>query len=218
MNRDRFSVISTALLVLCALGLTGAVVKREFFPASASGPRTEPWRVGNWEELAGAGQVIGRPGAPVRIVEFSDFQCPFCAQYAATLRAVRDRHPDRVALVYRHFPLDAIHPHARDAAVAAECAGEQGRFEPYHDRLFAQQDSIGSKAWDRFAAEADVPDSAAFRRCLADPRVHARVARDAALATRTRVEVTPTLVIAGTVIPGVISEAELERWIASASR
>jgi protein-disulfide isomerase len=218
--RTGFSEAVTGLLVVCALVVCAAVVRREFFPAPAvaAQPDTEPRPVQNGAEISAAGQRMGPVGAPVQIVEFSDFQCPFCATFSATLRAVRAKYPDRVAVLYRHAPLDAIHPHARRAALAAECAAEQGRFEPYHDRLFAQQDSIGVKPWARFAAEAGVPDTAAFSRCVRDERLMPNVARDADLAQKTGINVTPSIVIDGTLIPGTLSEAELEKWITGRGR
>lgn len=214
--KSGFSEAATGLLVVCAIVVSAAVVRREFFPAPAvaAQPDTEPRPVDNWAEIAATGQRMGPVGAPVQIVEFSDFQCPFCATFSTTLRKVRAKYPDRVAVLYRHAPLDAIHPHARRAALAAECAGEQGRFEPYHDRLFAQQDSIGVKPWARFAAEAGVPDTAAFSQCVREERRMPNVARDADLARRTGIDVTPSIVIDGTLVPGTLSEAELETWIA----
>lgn len=218
--KPRLPDLATGLMVCCALVVTAAVARREFFPAPAAAaqPDTKPRPVDNWNELAAAGQRMGPAGAPVQIVEFSDFQCPFCATFAETLRKVRARHPDRVAVLYRHYPIQQIHPYARTAALAAECAGEQGRFEAYHDRLFAQQDSIGSKAWERFAAEAGVADGDAFTRCVRDERLLAKVDRDAELAEESGINVTPTLVIDGTLIPGALSEAELEKWITGRQR
>jgi protein-disulfide isomerase len=220
MNKTLLSNLVTGLMVLCGLVVTGAVVHREFIaaPAAASQPDLTPRPVKNWTELASAGQRMGRAGAPVTIVEFSDFQCPFCATFAATLAKVRAKHADRVAVLYRHYPIDALHPHARTAALAAECAGAQGRFEPYHDRLFAQQDSIGSKPWERFAAEAGVPDTDAFARCVREGKLTANVERDAALAEAAGITLTPTLVINGTLFPGAMPEAELEKWIANPPR
>lgn len=219
MNRDRFSTLATALLVLCALTITAAVVRREFFPpqgAAAQAPDMKPRAVDNWDEIAAAGQWMGPRTAKVQIVEFSDFQCPFCAKFQTVLRSVRAKHPEDVAVVYRHFPLQAIHPHAGAAALASECAAVQGRFEAYHDLLFAQQDSIGTKPWARFAAEAAVPDAAAFDRCMADQRLLLNVDRDLRVAQATDIDVTPTLVINGTLVPGIVSEAQLEEHVAKA--
>lgn len=216
MNRNLLSNLTSGVLVLCALVVTGAVVRRELFPAPAAGPDLRPRRVSNWAALTSAGQWLGNPNAPVRIVEFSDFQCPFCAKTHPVVEAVRRRHPGRVAVLYRHFPLDALHPYARQAAQASECAAAQGRFGEYSTALFAQQDSIGIKPWARFAAEAGVRDAAAFDRCVKDERVAARVERDARAGRETNVQVTPTLVINGTLRPGALTEAELERLVAEA--
>jgi protein-disulfide isomerase len=215
MNRNLLSNLTTGVLVLCALLVTGAVVRREFFPPSG-GPDMRPRKVENWATLTSAGQWIGNPNAPVRIVEFSDFQCPFCAKTHPAVEAVQRRHPDRVAVLYRHFPLDPIHPYARKAAHASECAAAQGRFAQFTAALFAQQDSIGAKPWSRFAAETGVSDAAAFERCVGDAKVAANVERDARAGRETRVQVTPTLVINGTLHPGMVTEAELERLVAEA--
>jgi len=217
MNRTLLSNLTTGVLVVCALVVTGAVVRREFFPPRGAGPDMSTRKVSNWAALTSAGQWLGDRNAPVRIVEFSDFQCPFCAKTHPVVEAVRRRHPGRVAVLYRHFPLDEIHPYARQAAVASECAAAQGRFDEYSTALFAQQDSIGVKPWTAFAAQAGVGDSAAFGRCVTGGAALANVDRDARLGRETRVEVTPTLVINGTLRPGGLTEAELERLVSEAA-
>jgi len=86
--------------------------------------------------------VKGDPNAPVTVVEFSDFQCPFCLRfYEQTLPSIMENYVDtgKVKFVYRDFPLDSIHPNARPAHIAAECADEQGKFWEYHDILFDKQ-------------------------------------------------------------------------------
>ena len=89
----------------------------------------------------GVGFVEGNPDAPVVIVEFSDFQCPFCQRwYYEALPEVRALVGEDVALAFAHFPLTQIHPNAAGAHVAAECAGAQGRFWEMHDLLFEQQE------------------------------------------------------------------------------
>src|SRR5439155_3845346 len=84
-------------------------------------------------------RVRGNPKAKVMIVEFSDFQCPFCGQVQSTLKSVLAKHEDTVALAFRDMPVSQIHPLALGAAQAARCAGEQGKFWEYHDLLFADQ-------------------------------------------------------------------------------
>lgn len=215
MPQNLFSHVTNAVLVVCAIVVTGAVVKREFLPApsSTSAAPAAPRRIAGGEDLTQGVRLLGRADAPVKIVAFSDFQCPFCSTFHQTLQRVRARHPDRVAVAYRHLPLDAIHPHARAAGLAAECAGEQGRFEPYADLLFAQQDAIGQKEWRRFAEEAQVPDVSSFDACMAERRWADEIERDARMAAAMSIQVTPTFIINGTLIPGATPEADLEKWI-----
>jgi len=94
--------------------------------------------------------VKGNPNAPVTIVEFSDFQCPFCARFfAQTLPQIQEDYIDsgKVKLVYRDFPLESIHANARAASIAAECADDQGKFWQFHDKLFE-----GQTQWARASA------------------------------------------------------------------
>jgi len=91
--------------------------------------------------------IRGDPNAPITIIEFSDFQCPFCARFhVQTLPLLLEEYIDtgKVNLVYRDFPIQSIHPNALPAAVAAECANEQGKYWEYHDTLFEKQ-----SAWSR---------------------------------------------------------------------
>ena len=202
--------IAVVVSAACALVVTGLVVRREFFSAPAAmGPRS----VENHAEYAKEGRRMGPPGAAVTIVEFSDFQCPFCSLAAGALRGVRTKYPNEVAVVYRHFPLDAIHPHARTAALASECAGDQGRFEAYHDLLYARQGAIGTVAWRDLAAEAGVADLSEFERCLSERRFKGRIAADEAAVARLSLKSTPSILIGGKLYDGALPEAELTRIV-----
>jgi protein-disulfide isomerase len=201
-------------MVLCAVVVTSLVVRKELFPRDPDGSR--PVEVKDWEQVAKVGNVMGRPDAPIKIVEFSDFQCPFCARVQTSLREVRSRYGDSVAVVYRHFPLDAIHPHAFDAALASACAGAQGRFEPYHDALYERQDSIGVSSWSRLAEIAGVRDLAAFDDCVTERRFEKQVSEDVRVAREIGVSSTPSLIIGGKLRSGSASAQEMDSWIREA--
>jgi protein-disulfide isomerase len=189
------SNLITAVLVVCAALVTGALVRREIFPApSVSSPAVT---IARWETLVSAGHQMGPEQAAATIVEFSDFQCPSCAAAQSELRKLREMYPRDVAVVYRHFPLEAGHPYARRAAIASECAAEQGRFERFHDLLFQRQDSIGRMPWERFARLAGVPSRSRFADCLSARRPEARVNRDLATADSLGLQGTPTLLVNG---------------------
>ncbi len=86
--------------------------------------------------------VLGPEHAPVTIVEYGDFECPNCKQAAPAVKLLFERYVGKVRLVYRHFPLEEVHPHAMHAAQAAECAGAQGKFWAMHDLLFDNQSHL----------------------------------------------------------------------------
>lgn len=89
--------------------------------------------------------VLGNPHAPATVVEYGDFECPTCKQAAPSVKLLLKRFENRVLFAYRHFPQEAIHPHALRAAEAAECAGAEGRFWAMHDLLFANQPHLDDK-------------------------------------------------------------------------
>lgn len=87
----------------------------------------------------GNAPTIGKAGAPVTLIEFSDFQCPFCSRSYTTVKQIQKEYGDKVLFAYKHYPLIAIHPRAQKSAEASECAREQGKFWEFHDALFEQQ-------------------------------------------------------------------------------
>lgn len=213
--KDKLSTISTAALAICAVALTGMSVRREFFAPQPvpAGERV----VRDWKSYLSAGQRIGPADAAVTIVEFSDFQCPACRNAAGNLREVRERYAGQVALLYRHAPIPS-HAFATDAARASICAAEQGRFEAYHDALFARQDSIGRVPWSDFARSARVPDAAAFSACMEKKGPVPALEADERAAHQLGVRATPTLLINDRLITGSPEKEELTRLIDAALR
>lgn len=212
----RASDAGTMVLGLGALLVTGMVVQREW--GRERSPDVEAREVAEWQAVAATGTVLGDSSAPVRIVEFSDFQCPYCAHVQSRLSSLRQRYPGRVAVVYRHFPLPAIHPHAVTAGIAAECAGEQGRFERYHDALFQGQEGLGVRPWNDFAAEAGVTDLERFDRCVAEERYRERLERDTRAGEEIGVDATPAFVVGNRLIVGTTAAEMLDAWVAEALR
>jgi protein-disulfide isomerase len=145
--------------------------------------------------------VRGPAAAPVTLVEFSDFQCPFCKQSQATLKQLLAQYAGKVKLVYRDFPLDQLHPQARDAAEAARCANDQGKFWEYHDLLFAQSPEAGSGSLRRYAAQAGL-DPVTFDRCLSSGIHREAVQRDVEEGTRLGITGTPAFFINGRPVLG----------------
>lgn len=118
--------------------------------------------------------IRGNPDAKITMIEFSDFECPFCQRHAPTLQAILDQYGDDVRLVYRHFPLTSIHPNAAKAAEASECAGEQGKFWEYHDLLFANQSALQVPSLKQYAGQLGLNQSQ-FDSCLDSGKYTAKV-------------------------------------------
>jgi protein-disulfide isomerase len=122
----------------------------------------------------------GDEDADVVLVEFSDFQCPFCSRfYSQTLGQIESEYIDsgKVKLVYKDFPLDSIHPEARPASNAARCAGEQGKFWEYHDLLFENQQSLSDSSYKNWASDLSL-DTSQFNSCLDNSKYDAQVTKD----------------------------------------
>jgi protein-disulfide isomerase len=135
------------------------------------------------------------------LVEFSDFECPFCRRLHRTLAELRTLYPSEVAVIYRHYPL-RNHPRAMPAAIASECAAEQGRFEAYANLVFELQDSLGRVAWEQIAVRSGVVDTARFRACRSRGDIRAVVDSDYAAGWRLHLEGTPAMIIGNQLILG----------------
>jgi protein-disulfide isomerase len=147
-------------------------------------------------ELEGAGTRIGPSDAESWIVEFADFQCPYCARSVADVKGFLVGGDRSRGLIFRHFPLPS-HQHAYVAAIAAECAADQGRFEEYHDLLYANPDSIGVSTWEVFALRSGVQDIQRFNKCVDNREPAPRVERDIELGKKIGVSGTPTFYFEG---------------------
>ncbi len=192
--------ITTGVVSLAALVLVGLAIRREIRPVTSAGAGQDqnapPVYVPEWRRMTAAGHWVGDSNATVTIVEFADFECPFCRQFHEAFVRAKAVVGHDVALVYIHFPIGG-HRFAVPAARAAECAAQQGMFGPFHDALYARQDSLGLKMWSAYAAEAHLPDTAAFARCSQRSDEVASVSRGKAVGDSLGVRGTPTVLING---------------------
>lgn len=143
----------------------------------------------------------GPAKAPVTMVEFSDFHCPFCKRVLSTLAQLDSKYSGKIKLVFRDFPIEQLHPGAGKAHEAARCANEQGKFWAYHDKLFANAPKTSLDNLKAYAKEVGL-DAAAFEKCLGSGKYQAAVQKDIEEGTRAGVTGTPTFFINGRVISG----------------
>ncbi len=212
-RRQYAETVATVLLVGCAVVVAVLAVRNQ---VRDEGGRRPP-RLSNWQSLAREGHRAGSDSATVVIVEFADFQCPWCARLRFVLDTIQRRFTD-LALVYRHYPLPMTHRYSDSAANAAECAGEQGRFFEFATALYERQGSIGALRWREFAKASGVPDMARFEECIRSSRFQSRVDRDAWVGDSIGILGTPTLIVNGIVLTGAIRAEDLERRVKAAAR
>lgn len=157
-------------------------------------------------------RLKGNPNAPVIIVEFSDFTCPFCRQAESTLKNLIAKYRGKVSLAYRDFPLAEIHPQAQLAAKASRCAAEQGKFWQYHDFLFSASHISDKEVLDEAAAKLGIEKSR-FDICLSSNRYSAQIEGDVEDATSAGVSGTPGFFINGIFLAGLQPASAFEKVI-----
>ncbi len=147
---------------------------------------------------------IGPADAPVTIIEFSDYQCPFCKRFRdETLDQILETYEGKVRFVYRDFPLSSVHPYAQKAAEASECADDQGKSWEYHDILFANQSVLDVASLKTYADQLGL-DTATFNECLDEGKKSSEVGKDSEDARASGVTGTPAFFINGQLVSGAI--------------
>ncbi|MCS6814352.1 MAG: thioredoxin domain-containing protein [Cyanobacteria bacterium] len=167
----------------------------------------------NPRAIIGQSPVLGAPQRQIVLVEFSDFQCPYCARVHDTLQQFMTAHQRQVTLVYKHYPLSQIHPQAIAAAKAAWAAGQQGRFWDYHDRLFANQAQLGEDLYIALARQLHL-DEQRFNADRVSQRAAQAIQSDMQLGDRLGIQGTPFFLMNGVPFAGAISLDELEARLA----
>jgi protein-disulfide isomerase len=175
--------------------------------------------VGALPEVTKDDHVRGGKNASVTIVEYSDFECPFCSRFHPTVQQAMEEYGDDIRWVYRHFPL-SFHPSALPAANAAECAGEQGKFWEYADELFANQASLGDALYTKLAGDLKL-NMSKFNDCVASSKYAQAIADDQAGGVAAGVTGTPGSIIVGKdgskqLVPGAVPYAQLKAMIDAA--
>ncbi|MBI2551366.1 DsbA family protein [Candidatus Uhrbacteria bacterium] len=138
-----------------------------------SAPTPAPEPVGNPAAVTDADHIRGDKKAKITLIEYSDFQCPFCGRFAPTADQILKDYAGKVKMVYRHFPL-SFHPNAEPAAEASECADEQGKFWEFHDKMFQNQEGLTADYFKKVAADLGL-NATKFQACLDSDKMLAKV-------------------------------------------
>ena len=153
----------------------------------------------------------GPDNAPIELIEFSDFQCPFCRGAFPTVNQVLTAYGDRIHFVYRHYPL-ANHPRARPAAEASQCAAEQGKFWQFYDKRFGDQSRLSDEDFKQDAAQLGL-ETAQFNACVDSHKYGAEIDNDIHAANEAGVSGTPAFFINGRILSGAQPFEEFKRII-----
>ena len=159
--------------------------------------------------------IRGNPNAKVTLVEFSDFECPFCSRFHPTMLQALEEYRDQVRWVYKHFPLDAIHPQARPAAEASECVweqrGDEGFWE-FADAMFENQSRLGNAFYEEVALDIGV-NLSQFQTCISERKYQDKVEQDYQQGLQAGVAGTPGSFVNGVPVRGAIPYSQLQSII-----
>lgn len=207
VEMKRQKEVVTVFIIFAFFGVIGVVrwVKTTRVPALKAPPAVK--------------KILGDPGAPVKIVEYSDFQCSACAKGHGILKEFLTKASDKTFLEFRYFPIEEIHPQAVRSAIYAECAAREGQFWAFQDLLFSGQSQWGQGGADAetyFKAYANSlkVDLERLDACVKDDTVEAVIARDTAEARFRGVSATPTFFVNGKMVVGTTAlREELGRFL-----
>jgi protein-disulfide isomerase len=205
MMTERFSRLLDAAaafaMILASSAMIWTVASRRppAFPTDRreTGVAVEQIEIANAFKLRDGPATNTRLGPKFAFIEFSDFQCPYCGRFARDVYPTLRRDfvdSGRLKYVFRHFPLETIHPFALKAAEAVECAGQQGKYWELHDHLFANQQALSQEHLLEYAKTFGL-DTRAFQTCM-DGQMTAFIREDLAIAQRLGISSTPTFFIA----------------------
>jgi protein-disulfide isomerase len=162
----------------------------------------QPQEIRRYEIPEDDDPVYGPDNAPITIIEFSDYECPYCRKWhLETLPLLLEAYPEQIRLVYRDFPLSTIHSNATPAAVAADCAGEQGKYWEFNDLLFSMRYNLAKPGYQAYADELGL-DMDSYNQCLESGRYNDEVQADFEYAANLGVSSTPTFFVNGIPVVG----------------
>lgn len=217
-----------SILLICAIGFFILLAKEMNSKdgSNANGENNYPAVADNSDQpaqpsakvdikLSGTYHILGSKSASVKIVEFSDFQCPYCKSFQSSVNQALEEYGNKVALIFKHFPLDQLHANARPAAEAAECVADQkgdDAFFKFIDQLFSNQANLGSELYEKLAKDLGL-NLNKFNDCVSSGKYKDKVNADYQEGLSYEVNGTPASFINGTRVPGAVPYATLKSYI-----
>jgi protein-disulfide isomerase len=207
----------SALMFICMLFIIAVIVHWYFFrpaPHVQQHSQIQTREVKNWQKLSFPGFHIGSVDAPVQIVEFFDYQCPYCKATQKAIKAILHEYPKKVLIVYENNPL-LMHRYAMKAAIAAECVRHQAPtiFMAYHDSLFAKQARLGGFSYTLLATRMGITDTASFHQCVKTKEPAGLIKKQQIMAKKLGINAIPTFLINGRLATGALTKQQLDKLV-----
>ena len=220
--KDYKDFYTPGAILLGALIISGAILSQggaTNLGQKSAASLTRPAPVVNGDKveftIAENDHIRGNPQAEITLVEFSDMQCPFCSRFHPTALQALKEYGDKMRWVYKHFPLDAIHPEARPSAEASECAWEQAGdegFWKFTDAMFENQSRLGNAFYEEVAQQIGV-NLSQFQTCVAERKYQDKVEQDYQQGLQAGVTGTPGSFVNGTPVKGAVPYEQLKAII-----
>lgn len=193
--------MATILVAVAGVLVAGSVAWQQIAGEAGQPGRTpaKDREIAEWEQVISTGNRLGPEDARVTIVEFGDYECPYCRRAERVLRSLRTTYPKDLAVVFRHFPLSSIHPNAYTLARFAECGAQQGGFESVHVLLMNASD-VGGLEPRAVAIEAQLPGPDRFVQCVESTYEIPQIALDISTAEDLEIRSVPKFIIQGTML------------------
>lgn len=204
--KNRIDNIFTSILVICALIITFFVLRKEFF---AEDQTLSISSIENWEKLLPHDAKASANNPKVFLIEFFDYECPFCSTLDATLDTIKLKYKDKIKIIRYHYPL-TIHPLAYRAAISAECANSQSYFDVYHKEIMKNQYKLNNINFTDIARKINIKDIGKFQKCIDTEETADIIAKNVQLAKDYKISGTPTLIINNKMISGAVGSKEIE--------
>jgi protein-disulfide isomerase len=210
---ERLDNAVSVVLIVVTIAIGGSVVLQALRGGAQGKAPTNPVYEEKWREALPIGQTVaGDSTSPIAIVTFTDLECPVCREFHSIAMKVMRDYPGQVRMVYVPYPL-AMHRNAMGAARIANCVNSSDELGRWIAAVYGKQDSLGLKSWAAFAAEAQLPDTAAIARCASARDTSSGIANGLALGQKLGISSTPTVFVNGWRFLGAPSEIALDSMV-----
>lgn len=211
--KEKISVATNIVLIVCAIVVTAILIKNEFFSSNintsnGNSPTIPIKEITGWEDFIQHSFIEGTPEAKATLIKYYDYECPFCTKLEDELKLLSKDIKNDVRIIYKHLPLD-YHDNALSSAIAVECARKDNSFLPLHHLLFENNSSLSDSLIKDLALGLGIEENS-FISCFENKETKDLIQNDIELAEKLGINSIPTIIINGSVYEGALTSSQLE--------